>query len=186
VKEYYLNRHRPLIESLGYIENKTTNARLFKPYNCVKVFGYNSGKFDDNLIFDDLNKVGKIKKIIGGSTKYKAVNVIVSENLYIQFCDTMHYTAGGSLENFAKNFGGATNLKGTFPYEAVRFDNYNEVLSGSEPLPKETFFSTIKNSGISDEEYKDYVNNLKQMNSHWDNLKKYNEQDTQIMIPSNR
>ena len=27
VKEYNLNRHRPLIESLGYIENKTTNAR---------------------------------------------------------------------------------------------------------------------------------------------------------------
>jgi len=185
VKEYNIEQHRHLIQLKQIPDYK----KIMKVYDCVKVFGYNSGKFDDNFLFNNLhNKEYRIAKIIGGSTKYKAINVYKREtkDYYIQLVDAMNYTAGGSLENFAKNFGGIDNLKGAFPYESMidtGKKEYLNVLNSIIPLPKEAFYSSLSNEHIEDKKYNYYLEDMKTMD-HWQYLEKYNIQDTQIMIPS--
>jgi len=185
VKEYNIEQHRHLIQLKPIPDYK----KIMKVYDCVKVFGYNSGKFDDNFLFNNLhNKEYRIAKIIGGSTKYKAINVYKREtkDYYIQLVDALNYTAGGSLEDFAKNFGGISNLKGCYPYESMidtGKKEYLTVLNSNTPLPKTCFYSSLTNSNISDDKYNGYLEDMKTMN-HWQYLEKYNIQDTQIMIPS--
>ena len=60
----------------------------------------------------------------------------------LSFKDAMHLVAGGTLKDFAKNFGGSQlGDKGAFPYDLITSETYKEVLASSEPLPIDKFFS---------------------------------------------
>jgi len=152
VKEYNIEQHRPLIELRQIPDYK----KIMKVYDCVKVFGFNSGKFDDNFLFNHLhNKEYRIAKIIGGSTKYKAINVYKREkkDYYIQLVDAIDYTAGSTLEKFAEEFGGIHNIMGCYPYESMidtGKKEYLNVLNSNTPLSKTCFYSSLTNANIED------------------------------------
>jgi hypothetical protein len=51
--------------------------------------------------------------------------------------------------------------KGLFPYEAFDITNYDEVLSKSKPFPKDDFYSTFKETTISESDYNTYFEKAK-------------------------
>ena len=73
--------------------------------------------------------------------------------------------------------------KGVFPYEALTTDNYMEVLSRSEPFEHREFHSSLKRGNLlSMVDYQKYVEDARGFENRWENLKRYNIQDTVIMI----
>jgi hypothetical protein len=70
----------------------------------------------------------------------------------------MLYVSPGPLKQFIKDFGTeGCDEKGIFPYEAITMDNYNEVLSKSEPFTPEDFHSELNQSEISAKDYMMYL-----------------------------
>ena len=100
----------------------------------VPVIGYNSKKFDMNMIISNISEVNyKISNIVGSSSCYKQVIISKEDcNTKLQFIDASSFVAGGSLKKFVENFGNKDNNqnldKGLFPYESINNDNYNDVL----------------------------------------------------------
>ena len=162
------------------------------PHNefIINVIGFNSSKFDMNILFSELSSDAfKVKSFLGSTTSFK--QVLVSKTfgkkkpyqITLRFIDAKLLAGGGSLKDFVKNFGseGCSN-KGIFPYEAVNVNNYNDVLSKSIPFDQKDFHSVLNQSDINDEDYKDYVEDAKRFINRWEYLRHYNELDTQIMI----
>ncbi|KAA6371011.1 MAG: hypothetical protein EZS28_033462, partial [Streblomastix strix] len=128
----------------------------------------------------------EIKSYIGSSSQAKS---IIAKHRYSQiklkFCDIMVYVQPMTLKDFAQNFGEEAMKqmqeitkeylkllaqarsrglleKGVFPYEYINTDNFNDVLDNTEPFPQEAFNSTLKNSSMSDDEYKNYLDDAKE------------------------
>ena len=58
-------------------------------------------------------------------------------------------------------------------------------MDSKEILPQSSFYSNLTKQGITEAEYQDYVTDMTSNGwTHWDYLKKYNIQDTEIMIPA--
>ena len=55
-------------------------------------------------------------------------------------------------------------------------------MSKSEPFSKEDFNNMLKNSVMTDKEYKEYLEDAKKFKNRWDYLQYYNELDTKAMI----
>jgi HEPN domain-containing protein len=117
-----------------------------------------------------------------------------------RFIDALGFLSGGTLDANAQAFNpGAGREKGFFPYEFLTIHNYQTELQKSEPFTHESFYSSLKQSNISDEEYQVYLKEsekLAQRIAGTDNtsdstawcsrleyLLYYNERDTEIMIP---
>ncbi|KAA6365736.1 MAG: hypothetical protein EZS28_038737, partial [Streblomastix strix] len=164
----------------------------------VPVVGFNSAKFDFALIFKNLQSSDwEIKSYIGSSSQAKSIIVKHKHSqIKLKFCDIMVYVQAMTLKDFAKNFGEEAIKrteeirreclklleKGVFPYEYINTDNFNDVLNLSDPFPKEAFNSTLRNSSMNDDEYKNYLDDAKEFKNRWEYLQYYNEQDTKIMI----
>ena len=89
----------------------------------------------------------------------------------------------GTLKDFISSFGTNKDLnKGVFPYDLLTIENYEEVLSKTEPFSKEDFNNMLKNSVMSDKEYAEYLEDVKKFKTPWDYLQYYNELDTKSMI----
>jgi hypothetical protein len=87
------------------------------------------------------------------------------------------------LDAFVKSFGTTPDkLKGFFPYEAFNFTNYDEILSKSEPFAKDEFYSTLKETNITDSDYEIYLTEASHFEKRWDYLRFYNIRDVESMI----
>ena len=161
-----------------------TPTQTLYPRHCP-VLGYNSGKFDMNLLLPYLNADGwVVKDFIGTLSSFKSLTVqTIDKTKQISFIDAMHYVTPQPLKDFIKNFGseGCTE-KGIFPYEAFDTNNYKEVLAKSEPFTHEDFYSYLNQKNISDEEYEAYVEDSKNFKNRWEYLEHYNRLDTEGMI----
>ena len=115
----------------------------------LPVIGFNSGKYDLNLIREYLYpavlKNCSFKYIIKRGSSYPCLQ---TENL--KFLDISNYLAPGySYRNFLKAYGAEAG-KGFFPYEWLT--SLDKLDHPSLP-PHEAFFSKLTNSNISYEEY---------------------------------
>ena len=156
----------------------------------VTVLGYNSSRFDSNLFKQYLNtsewKVDNAS-LIGSPSAMKQMIITHSDDnkvTKLRFIDAQSFVAGGTLKQFGKDFGGIDNSnKGVFPYEAITTDNFNEVLSVSEPFPYDAFYSSLSGKHlITEAEYATYLNDSKRFHSRWDYLLAYNDNDVEMMI----
>ena len=105
----------------------------------MKVFGYNSERFDMPVIFPGfvklLSKNGEVIDAIKSGSGF--MQVTTSDTTYM---DVMRFVAGGSLDKFAKTWG-AEAVKGIFPYELFR---NVDALRACRTWPKiEHFFSSL-------------------------------------------
>jgi hypothetical protein len=123
---------------------KQKSEKISKRY-IVTVLGYNSARFDINLLLPNLSSSFKIKSIVGSGSHTKLLQLKKKgSKVILRFIDAMSLVGGGSLANFVKSFStNPSKLKGLFPYEAFNNSNYNEVLSKSEPFAKDEFYSTL-------------------------------------------
>ncbi|KAA6353723.1 MAG: hypothetical protein EZS28_050750, partial [Streblomastix strix] len=157
------------------------------PYDIsIPVLGYNSAHFDMVFVIRYLtNPLWHITSYLGDFTHIKRVEVKHKiTGIILQFLDAMLFVTKGTLKQFAADFGngGKDDQKGVFPYDAINTDNYNEILSKSEPFSKEDFNNELRKESITDETYQIYLEDSKQFKNRWDYLQYYNEQDTSIMI----
>ena len=153
----------------------------------VSVIGYNSANFDTNLFVEYLQSDNwQIKALLGSASKFKQVIVhreYENYNINLRFIDAMAFVAGGPLKQFIKDFGSEGCIeKGIFPYEAINTENYNEVLSKSEPFEQADFHSELNQSDISDTDYQAYLEDARNFPTRWDYLLHYNRLDVEAMI----
>ena len=138
-----------------YNDNTIVTPTRTLPPRHVPVLGFNSGKFDMNLLLPYLNKNGwEVKDFIGTLSSFKSFTIQTSDKeKQITFIDAMHYVTPQQLKDFIKNFGSeGCSEKGIFPYEAFDTNNYREVLDKSEPFTHDDFYSYLNQKNISDEE----------------------------------
>ena len=138
-------------------QQKNQMVELLENYeryvNTLPVFGFNSGKYDLNLIKEYL-----IPYLINDRdiqpTVIKKSNQFVSFKFgNIQFLDILSFLGGAtSLDSFLKAYG-ASETKGFFPYEW--FDQPDKL--DSLVLPSyDDFFSKLKNCNPLDKDAADY------------------------------
>jgi hypothetical protein len=99
--------------------------------------------------------------------------------------DATNYAPPQTLDSFMKIFGGKKNLlKEVFSYGGFNSSNYMSILNQTVPFEQQDFHSNLKNSDISEEEYKAHLEYWKEkgFQTRWDYLKHYNINDVMIMI----
>ena len=164
-----------------HIESNEQINEIVKDIKTVTVFGFNSSRFDSNLFKEYFNHSHwsvNNNSMIGTATSLKQFILTSNKtNTQLRFIDAQAFVAGGTLKQFGKDFGGIDNSnKGVFPYEAINSDNFNEVLSKSEPFKHEDFYSSLTQKNlISREEYEAYLEDTKRFKNRWDYLLSYND-----------
>ena len=123
--------------------------------------------------------------MIGTATSLK--QFILKSSKYpirLRFIDAQAFVAGGTLKQFGIDFGGISNSsKGVFPYEAINSENYNEVLSKSEPFEYKDFYSYLNQKNpLTKADYEEYLIDSKRFATRWDYLLSYNDNDVEMMI----
>ena len=123
-------------------------------YSTIPVFGFNSSRYDLNLIKEYLLhhlllEKNVIPKVIRMGNKYIGMNF-----LGLQFLDILNFLGGATtLDNFLKAYG-ASEEKGFFPYEW--FDSI-EKLNVSQLPPIDSFWSKLKNHNVLSVDYDKFV-----------------------------
>ena len=121
----------------------------------LPVFGFNSGRYDLNLIKGYLIPYLINDKETEPMVIRKANDFISFKFGDIQFLDIMKFLGGAtSLDSFLKAYK-ASETKGFFPYEW--FDSPDKLESEKLP-PYEAFFSKLRNNNPLDKDFKDYQN----------------------------
>ncbi len=113
--------------------------------------GFNSSKYDMCLIKRKLAKHLKLddRERFGFTIKKGSAYACIATPQF-RFLDISHFLAlGTSYAEFLKAYG-VSESKGFFPYEW--FDHASKLNSTSLP-PKESFYSSLKNEHITDENY---------------------------------
>ncbi|KAA6384123.1 MAG: hypothetical protein EZS28_020351 [Streblomastix strix] len=156
----------------------------YKPQ--VSVIGYNSKKFDMNLLLKHLLKNKTKIQYMGSTTQAK--QTVLSHQDYdfdLRFIDKLSFIQpNNTLKQFVEKFGtkGIKLTKGIFPHGSFNYDNYKLVLSQSEAFTKEDFYDKLNNKNISDEDYEQYCNDSINFENIWGYLKHYNIRDVTCMI----
>ena len=151
-----------LCQTIDELENKARDAKtFFKTIKQVPLVGFNSGRYDINLIKKDLFSVlqasdpDNIKMVI----KNPSYMCISTENL--KMLDISNYLPPCSYEKYLETYLGKCKCedkirclcglgKGIFPYEYITdFNKLNET----EVPPREAFNSRLRNTEISDDDY---------------------------------
>ena len=123
--------------------------------NTLPVFGFNSGRYDLNLIKSYLIPYLTNDKEAEPMVIKKANDFISSKFGDIQFLDIVKFLGGAtSVDSFLKAYK-ASETKGFFPYEW--FDSPDKLESEKLP-PYEAFFSRLRNNNPLDKDFKDYQN----------------------------
>lgn len=146
----------------------------------LPVIGFNSGKFDINAMkidfFEYLADQNMVKYVIKPNNNFMCVK---TEKL--KFLDIVNYLAPGfNYQQFLKAYG-ADEEKGYFAYEWM---TSLDKLDATTLPPHEAFFSTLKNSNITKDEY-DYCQAIfkgRGMTSMKDFLIWYNNKDVEPML----
>ena len=157
-----------------------TQTQLDSWINKVPVFGFNSGRYDLNMIK---------KYFVGDLTEISDVNVAKKENSYMflatgkfKFLDIKNYLAPGlSYDAWCRAYG-CELQKLSFPYEW--FDSF-EKLNHKGPVKYEEFYSSLKGGiTISQEEYQNFCDEFHKRGCETmkDWLKEYNIADVTPFI----
>ncbi|KAA6404366.1 MAG: hypothetical protein EZS28_000101 [Streblomastix strix] len=163
------------------------NDKNYIPYKPqVSVIGFNSKKFEMNLLLKHLIK-NKTKIQYMRSTT-QAQQTVVSHQDYdfdLKFIDILLFILpNNTLKQFVEKFGtkGIKLTKGILPYGSFNYDNYKQVLGLITPFTKDNFFDKLNNKNISDEDYEQYCNDSINIENKWEYLKHYNIRDVTCMI----
>ena len=148
----------------------------------VPVIGFNSGRYDINLIKREFHSFFTEREERIEMKTLKRFNQYIA--IYTQhtiFLDMFNYLAPGySYANYLKAFL-KKDLKGFFPYEWM--DDVRKLNNTSLP-PRSAFYSSLTRQTISKEDYKlcQDVWNKEQMQTFKDYLIHYNNKDVQPFI----
>jgi hypothetical protein len=109
-----------------YILNKISFDK--NKYNIsVKIFGFNSKKFDINIFVNHItDSFIHIKSVIGTETQYKFFTLRHDKySFQIQFLELKSFLAEGYLDKYVIKFTRIQKKqKGLFPYELLNTQNY--------------------------------------------------------------
>ena len=170
---------RDFIQINPYHYASRSISQLIKKFHAylseLPIVGFNSQKYDLNVLRTPLirylMKHDQIKFVIKRDSSMKCLKTV-----QLKFLDILNYLAPGfSYDSFVKAYG--CNLqKGFFPYEYV--DSLDKLDDNSLP-PHSSFWSDLKNSNISSEEYYfcQQVWITHQMKTMSDFLRWYNNRD---------
>ena len=126
--------------------------------NVLPIFGFNSAKYDLNLIKSYLLPNLVNERIIEPTVMKKANQFISFKLSHIQLLDIMNFLGGAtSLDSFLKACKTSVT-KGFFPYEW--FDHPNKMQNAELP-PYDAFYSKLRSCNPLETENADYVNPLK-------------------------
>ncbi len=176
-----------LYNTLTEKQQKHIRKLILQETSQVAIIGFNSAKFDSNLILPYLcSDEWRITAMIGSTANHKSITVSslnTEVKVTLKFIDIRCYIAGGTLDGFTREFGSRTErTKGFFPYEAITLENWVSELSESNPFPQESFYSSLSNSNISDDDYQIYLQEASQFSTRMEYFIHYCNLDTQIMI----
>ena len=126
--------------------------------NVLPVFGFNSAKYDINLIKSYLLLILINERDIE-ATVIKKTNQFISFKFGdIQPLDIMNFLGGATrLDSFLKAYKTSETI-GFFPYE---WFDHPDKMQNTELPPFDTFYSKLRSCNHLEAEYKDYVNLLK-------------------------
>ena len=125
--------------------------------NVLPVFGFNSAKYDINLIKSYLLPILINERDIEPTVIKKANQFISFKFGDIQLLETMNFLGGAtSLDSFFKAYK-TSETKGFLPYE--RFD-HSDKMQNTELPPYDAFYSKLRSCNPLEAEYTDYVNLL--------------------------
>ena len=124
----------------------------------VPIFGFNSGKYDLNLIKSYLLPI-LVKERNIEPTVIKKVNQFISFKFAdIQPLDIMIFLGGAtSLDSFLRAYK-TSETKGFFPYE---WFDHPDRMQNTELPPYDAFYSKLRSCYPPEAEYMDYINLLK-------------------------
>ena len=145
-------------------------------YFKVPVIGFNSGRYDLNLIKRDFHSYFSAKEKSEMTTIKRCNQYIAVYTQNLVFLDMFNYLAPGySYANYLKAFLKDTR-KGYFPYEWM--DSVRKLCNTTLP-PRSAFYSSLTGKGISLEEYRSCqeVWKSEKMHSMKDYLIYYNNLD---------
>ena len=126
--------------------------------NVLPVFGFNSAKYDINLLKSYLLPSPINERDIEPTVMKKANQFISFKFGDIQLLDIMNFLGGAtSFDSFLKAYK-TSETKGFFPYE--RFD-HPDKMQDTELPPYDSFYSKLGSCNALEAEYTDYVNLLK-------------------------
>ena len=137
--------------------------------NTLPVFGFNSGKYDLNLIKSYLLPYLIHERDIQPTVIKKAKHFVSFKFGDVQFLDILNFLGGAtSLDSFLKAYK-TSESKGFFRYEW--FDSPNKLDAPFLP-PYECFFSKLKNHNPLEKEFTDFTKLLNSGLSQQEALKK--------------
>ena len=138
--------------------------------NTLPVFGFNSGKYDLNLIKSYLLPYLIHERDIQPRVIKKANEFVSFKFGDVQFFDILNFLGGAtSLDSFLKAFK-TSETKGLFPYEW--FDSPNKIDATFLP-PYECLFSKLKDHNHLEKEFTDFTKLLNSGLSQPEALKKF-------------
>ena len=125
--------------------------------NVLPVFGFNSAKYDINLIKSYLLPILINERNIEPIVIKKANQFVSFKFGDVQLLDIMNFLGGAtSLDSFLKAYKTA-ETKGFFPYE---WFDCPQKMNNSELPPYDAFFSKLRNMNPLEKDYSDYQNLL--------------------------
>ena len=125
--------------------------------NVLPVFGFNSGRYDINLVKKYLLSILVEDKDIEPIVIKKANQHVSFKFVDVQLLDTLNFLGGATnLDSFLKAYK-TEETKGFFPYEW--FDAAEKLSLGHLP-PYECFYSKLRNCNPLEKDYLEYVNLL--------------------------
>ncbi|KAA6336724.1 MAG: hypothetical protein EZS28_052849, partial [Streblomastix strix] len=172
------------------INDKNQHQHGVQPYKPqVSVIGFNSKKFDMNLLLKHLIKNKTKIQYMGSTTQAK--QTVVSHQDYdfdLRFIDILSFIPpNNTLKQFVEKFGtkGIKLTKGIFPCGSFNYDNFKLVLGLTTPFTKDDFYDKLNNKNISNEDYEQYCNDFTSSQPNgsvnfadrWEYLKHYNIRD---------
>ena len=126
--------------------------------NVLPLFGFNSAKYDLNLIKSYLLPYLVNERNIQPTVIEKANQFTSFKFGDIQLLDIMNFLGGAtSLDSFLKAYK-TSETKGFFPYE---WFDHPDKLQNQELPPYDAFYSKLRSCNPLETEYTDYVNLLK-------------------------
>ena len=138
-------------------KNQLTNLKENSERYCkiLPVFGFNSAKYDINLIKSYLLPILVNDRDIEPTVIKKANQFVSFKFGDIQLLDIMNFLgATTSLDSFLKAYK-TKEKKGFFPYE---WFDCPEKVKNKELPPYESFFSVLRNSNPLEKDYNDFQN----------------------------
>ncbi|KAA6378792.1 MAG: hypothetical protein EZS28_025681, partial [Streblomastix strix] len=183
-------------EPVVKFDNENEQQKHQQKIHQVAIFGFNSKKFDFNILFPYLVQYPKIifksNAYLGSTTQQKQVTIRHTDYPFeLVFKDVLTFIPPTTLDNFVHKYGNGTKLtEGKFPHGSFNTNNVDQFLSSSEPFKHEDFYNQISRKNISDKEYQEYVedfisldaNGNSKFEDRWSYLEFYNIRDVECMF----